>query len=87
MKMARNGFTAAGVVLSIILLLCMVGVAAKPFPFLSLGSPAVTVGLPVPPEAFSSALWELRSWDAIILSLVLLFSAVGCIALFRLEER
>lgn len=85
--MARDGLTAAGVILSIILFLCILGVTVKPFPFQALGSPAVTVKAPPPPEAFSSALWELRSWDALILSLVLLFSAVGCIALFRLEER
>ncbi|RLI26942.1 MAG: hypothetical protein DRO52_01600 [Candidatus Hecatellales archaeon] len=83
----RDGLTAAGIVLSIVLLLCVFSVAAKPFPVQSLGSPPLIAKTPAPPEAFSSALWEIRSWDAVILSLVLLFSAIGCIALFRLEER
>ena len=84
--MAGNGLTAAGAALAVILLICVGLVMANPFPFQALGTPTLAQEAPLPPEAFSSALWELRSWDAIILSLVLLFSAVGCIALFRLER-
>jgi hypothetical protein len=86
-KLARDGLTAAGIVMSIILLICVVVVLANPFPFQAFGSSSTAVELPVGPEDFSSALWNLRFWDAIILSLVLLFSAIGCIAIFRLEER
>ena len=83
--MPRDGLTAAGVVLSVILLILVVVVLAKPFPLQAFGSSPTAVEFPATPEDFSSALWGLRFWDAIILSLVLLFSAIGCIAIFRLE--
>ena len=84
--MARDGLTAAGIVLSIILLICVVVVLAKPFPLQAFGSSPTVIELPAEPKDFSTALWGLRFWDAIILSLVLLFSAIGCIAAFRLEK-
>ena len=84
--MAGSGLTAAGAVLSILFLICLGVFVAQPFPFQALGTPASLVQAPVPPEDFSTALWSLRSWDAVILSSVLLFSAIGCVALFRMEE-
>ena len=85
--MAYRALSAAGAILTVILLVVVACVMATPFPFEALGVPLLTAKPPVDPEVFSRALWGARSWDGVILSFILLFSAIGAIALFRVEEQ
>lgn len=82
----RDGLSVAGLILSIILLILGIIVVGKGFPFNIFGSPAF-VSLQLLGEKLSDSLWGLRVLDVIVLSLIFFFSAIGCIALFRLEGR
>jgi len=82
--MKVDGLSIAGAILSILLVIVFFSIFfAKIFPFLQ--SPMMIVAYALANKAISASLWGLRVLDVIILGIIFFSSAMGCIALFRLE--
>ncbi|RLI31877.1 hypothetical protein DRO51_03030 [Candidatus Bathyarchaeota archaeon] len=84
--MKVDGLSIAGAILSILLVIAFFSIlfSAKIFPFLQ--SPIMVVAYALASKAISASLWSLRVLDVIILGIIFFSSAMGCIALFRLES-
>lgn len=82
--MRIDSLSIVGAILSILLLIAFFLIfSSKVFPFLQ--SPMMVVAYNLASKAISKSLWSLRVLDVIILSVIFFSSAMGCIALFRLE--
>ena len=85
--MKLDSLTAAGTVLTAVLIGIFAAMVGKIFPFQDFtrsyqppAFPASVLG-----EKIGLYLWNFRFWDLIIVAFILFFSALGCIAMLREE--
>ncbi len=83
--MKVDSLTAAGTALTAVFVVLVVAVVGKSFPLDVLGSPLQTFSPAVLGPKIGLYLWSFRTWDLIVVALILFFSALGCIAMLRAE--
>jgi hypothetical protein len=81
-----DSLTAAGTVLTAVLIGIFAAMVGKIFPFQTFGSPPEAFGPSVLGAKIGLYLWNFRFWDLTVVAFILFFSALGCIAMLREEE-
>lgn len=85
--MEADSLSAAGVVVTVVLVIIFAVMVGTVFPLQAFGSPPKVFDPSFLGEKISLYLWSMRVWDLTVIALLFFFSALGCIAMFRMGRR
>ena len=85
--MKADSLSIAGTAITAVFLVLVAIMVGKSFPLHAFGSPLETFTPAVLGQKIGLYLWNFRTWDLTVVGLILFFSALGCMAMLRVEGR